>query len=227
MHVLQLDTELASHISPQHRQRAARELIAHLMTLEPGRWTPAQSLGDEKPLGLLLVEGLIARQVEVAGARCIELLSTGDLIRPWQEDAASFVDTRWVVLTQTSLALLNEEFSERVCRYPPLVDVLIGRAIQRSRSLAVHSAIDNVIGLRDSLELLFWHLAERWGTVDPDGVIMPLRLTHQMLADLVGARRPSVTAALRDLAEAGTLTRIDGRGWRLTGAPPAPTGPIS
>ena len=30
--------------------------------------------------------------------------------------------------------------------------------------------------------MLLWYLAERWGRVTPDGVIVPLRLTHETLA---------------------------------------------
>ena len=68
---------------------------------------------------------------------------------------------------------------------------------------------------------MLWHLAERWGRVHPDGVVIPLPLNHQRLADLVGAHRPSVTTAMGELnpcsarsAARTTATR------RLHGAPP-------
>ena len=51
------------------------------------------------------------------------------------------------------------------------------------------------------LKALFWHLAERWGRVSGDGVIVPLALTHRILGQLVGARRPTVSTALSELAE--------------------------
>jgi len=69
--------------------------------------------------------------------------------------------------------------------------------------------------------VLFWHLAERWGRVGPGGVLVPLRLTHRTLADLVGARRPSVTAALGDLSRRDLITRA-GDGWVLQGDPSEP-----
>jgi hypothetical protein len=37
---------------------------------------------------------------------------------------------------------------------------------------------------------------DRWGRVTPEGVRIPLRLRHHMLAELVAVRRPSATAAL-------------------------------
>jgi CRP/FNR family cyclic AMP-dependent transcriptional regulator len=38
------------------------------------------------------------------------------------------------------------------------------------------------------LRMLLWHLADRWGRVRPDRVIVSLPLTHTVLADLVAAR---------------------------------------
>jgi CRP-like cAMP-binding protein len=69
------------------------------------------------------------------------------------------------------------------------------------------------------LHMLFWELADRWGTVHPDGVRLPLRLTHRVLAELVAARRPSVSKALGELAERGIVRWTDGA-WLLRGTPP-------
>ena len=81
-------------------------------------------------------------------------------------------------------------------------------------SLIVHQAR---VKLR--LLMLFWHLADRWGRVGVEGVILPLSLTHSVLADLVAARRPTVTSALSELARDG-LMRPYGEGWLLSGEPP-------
>jgi CRP-like cAMP-binding protein len=70
--------------------------------------------------------------------------------------------------------------------------------------------------------LLLWHLADRWGYERSGGTALPLRLTHDVLADLVAARRPTVSRALSQLAKA-ELVRPDGHGWLLLGErPPAP-----
>ncbi len=68
--------------------------------------------------------------------------------------------------------------------------------------------------------LILWHLAERWGRVHPDGIVVPLPLFHQRLADLVGAHRPAVTTALGGLTDAGSLTRRENGNWVLHGEPP-------
>ena len=67
--------------------------------------------------------------------------------------------------------------------------------------------------------MLLWHLAGRWGRVRSDGTVLPLRLTHTVLADLVAARRPTVTSALTELARRG-LVRSSGDTWVLSGEPP-------
>jgi CRP-like cAMP-binding protein len=67
--------------------------------------------------------------------------------------------------------------------------------------------------------LFFWHLADRWGTVNADGVTVPLPVTHDVLAQLVCAQRPTVTTALRRLNEAGFLRRRADKTWLLTACP--------
>jgi CRP-like cAMP-binding protein len=57
------------------------------------------------------------------------------------------------------------------------------------------------------IALLLWHLAERWGVVQPDGILVPLPLTHRLIGQLVGAERPSVSHALGRLASADLVTR--------------------
>ena len=57
------------------------------------------------------------------------------------------------------------------------------------------------------IALLLWHLAERWGIVVADGILVPLPLTHRLIGQLVGAERPSVSHALARLSSAGLVTR--------------------
>jgi CRP/FNR family transcriptional regulator, cyclic AMP receptor protein len=55
--------------------------------------------------------------------------------------------------------------------------------------------------------------------VRPDGTLVGLRLTHELIGYLVGARRPSVSTALGRLQRDGRLRR-EGRHWLLLGEPP-------
>ena len=63
--------------------------------------------------------------------------------------------------------------------------------------------------------LLFWHRADRWGRVGRDGVTIPLRLTHEVIAQIVGAQRPTVSTAHHALSCEGLLTRCSDHTWLL------------
>jgi CRP-like cAMP-binding protein len=67
--------------------------------------------------------------------------------------------------------------------------------------------------------MLFWHLADRFGRLSGEWVEIPLPLTHATLAELIAARRPTVTTALSKLQERGVLLRARD-GWRLSGTVP-------
>jgi hypothetical protein len=55
------------------------------------------------------------------------------------------------------------------------------------------------------------------------GVVLPLELSHRLLAEIVGARRPTVSTAIAGLEREGKLLRRDDATWLLTGdAPGAP-----
>jgi Crp-like helix-turn-helix protein len=49
--------------------------------------------------------------------------------------------------------------------------------------------------------------------------VVPLVLPHRVIAQLVGARRPTVSTALGRLAGEGTLTRLADGTWLLRGHP--------
>jgi DNA-binding transcriptional ArsR family regulator len=63
-------------------------------------------------------------------------------------------------------------------------------------------------------------MADRWGKVTPEGVHVPLKLTHQLLGRVIGAQRPSVTTALKQLMEDGLVSRREDGTWLLHGDPP-------
>ena len=55
------------------------------------------------------------------------------------------------------------------------------------------------------------------GRVTSGGVLVPLTLSHRMLGQIVGARRPTVTAAVRLLVDSGEVVRRTDGSWLLTG----------
>lgn len=193
-----------------------------MVTLPRGRWNGQQSDITPDGIGLLVLRGLLIRRVSIEGGYGAELLGQGDVLRPWQGEGAQSTLSRttgWRVLEQARIAVLDKYAAVRLARYPELTGRLVAKALERSRSLAAAMAIAQHTRVEVRLHMLFWHLADRWGRVRPGGVIVPLRLTHAILADLVSARRPSVSTGLSVLARQGLVERM-GREWLLHGDPP-------
>ena len=168
-----------------------------------------------------MLDGLLGRRVTVPErGRSLELLGQGDLFRPWQNQAASFERLSWTVIEPAAIAVLDEPLAARAREIPQLLEELTERALRRSRRLAVSAAIANTVGVEERLLLSLWQLAELWGRKASEGAVLPFRLSHQTLADIVGARRPTVTLALRNLTRRGELRRSESGQWILTGNAP-------
>lgn len=221
-HVLRDDPELADAVAPSHRERAIEECIAAAVQLPRGDWRGMQSDALADGIGLLVLRGLLIRQVGVGGGFGAELLGDGDLLRPWPgEDASAALEhtTGWRVLEPTRVAVLDRRTAARFARYPDLTGRLVSRALERAWNLVVNMAIVQQARVHVRLHMLLWHLANRWGYVTPEGVVLPLRLTHSVLAELVAARRPTVSTMLTKLSEEELVVPQD-RGWLLRGSPP-------
>jgi CRP/FNR family transcriptional regulator, cyclic AMP receptor protein len=106
-----------------------------------------------------------------------------------------------------------------MCAFPDVGIALTGRAMARSRRLANMFVIASYPHLEDRLWLVLWELADRYGRVHPDGVHVPVSMTHQVLSELAVARRPSVSSALSRLAGNQSVERLRD-GWLLRGDPP-------
>jgi CRP/FNR family cyclic AMP-dependent transcriptional regulator len=222
--LLEEDPDLAGLLTGARRVEAERELVVRVHRLGVGVWDVSRLEGaGADHVGLLLLDGVVAREVIVADHVSAELLGPGDLLRPWQMPSNGGllpVDVLWSVLSPSAFAVLDRRFAAELARWPEVTAALFDRLSERSLRLATTQAISQLTRVDRRLKALLWHLAERWGRVSGDGVIVPLALTHRILGQLVGARRPTVSTALGELAERGELTRrVDGS-WVLRGSPP-------
>jgi CRP/FNR family cyclic AMP-dependent transcriptional regulator len=225
VHVLAEDRRLGAQLSPDELAAATQHLVAAELRVPEGPWRRDHPLGGTRgDLGFLVIEGLFTRDVRVGRHACAELLGPGDVLRPWDIDEGVGAPVRhesaWRVLQPARLAVLDARFAALAGRFPALVAELLSRTLRRSRDLAVLLAIAAMPRLDARLLAALWHLADRWGHVGPDGTLLPHRLTHETLAGMVGAQRPSVTTALRTLERRGVLRRDAGGGWLLLGDPP-------
>jgi DNA-binding transcriptional ArsR family regulator len=219
--LLDVDPDLADGLDGQELEAARRRTVAAVIDLEPPGWNPTRVREAAKDgwLGLFLIEGLLIRRVTVGKRHACELFGRGDLIRPWDTDGEYDplpISVDWLVLKPTRLAVLDTAFALRIARWPSITSRIVSRVAQRARYLALAQAVSHLPRAYARLLILFWLLAERWGRVDLDGVHVVLPLTHETLAMLVGAHRPTVTIALQRLTRAGLLIRERPDRWRLT-----------
>ena len=221
--VLDEDPDLAHRLDEHEAQVAARQTVGILESVRPGSWRPIPVAHGKCLFGGLVLDGLLVRELTIAGSVSAELLGAGDLVLPEDADqTVPFVGTQtaWTALEPTRVAWLDAPFAAALRRWPELGAALLERSERRFSRLAVLQAIGQFTRVDDRVLTLLWHLAERWGRVRTDEIVVPVRLTHKAIARLVGARRPSVTTAIGVLARRGLVGRRADGAWLLRGPPP-------
>jgi CRP/FNR family cyclic AMP-dependent transcriptional regulator len=219
--LLRADPDLGEDMRPQDRQRATELIRVRTFKVAKGPWKPPEM--DHGATGLLLLEGLMVRTLALGRVSSSEVVGPTDIIRPWETDLLSSLVpavTDWLVLESTRVALLDARTTQLIGQWPELCAAIGGRMLRRSRSLSYLMAAQHFIRVEDRLLATLWHLASMWGRVTPQGTVVPFRLTHEMLASIVGAQRPTTTTAIRSLTRQGYLARDDGRHYVLLGDPP-------
>jgi len=222
--IVDADPDLGELLSSDQRERARRQAVTRVRRLSQGDWKALEALeADVHHQGFLVIDGLLSREVEVLGRRAVELIGDADVLRPWGWDPTGShvqAEVGWVVLEPTRMAVLDHQLVMQMNPWPQLGLELFSRGTRRAHSLAVTLAISHHPRVDDRLLLTLWHIAERWGRVRPDGIAIPLPLSHERLAVLVGAHRPAVTTAMGELVRSGALSRGSDRMWVLHGDPP-------
>lgn len=155
----------------------------------------------------VLLRGRLALDFDASGSalRTIGLVEEGDvLVRPGSGGGSSPA-LRCRAIEESEVLLVDAATLARWMTVPQLAAnvVRVLSAQVADRELAISIALETRVERR--LLLKVRQLAERFGRVTPEGVRLDLRLTHQQLAEMVGAVRESVTIALRSLAEQGIL----------------------
>jgi CRP/FNR family transcriptional regulator, cyclic AMP receptor protein len=221
--VLDEDLELAAAVRQEDFREARLAAVAPLVEIPAGPWAPPTTPRQPgRDLGLLVLSGLLLRDLELAGRSFVELRGPEDLLRPW-DDASEVVSVHaritWTAREPTRLAWLDGDFAASVAPWTEITAMLTARATRRARLLSFRLAILELKHVHLRVLFLLWHLVDRWGQVSAQGVRLNLELTHDLIARMVGAHRTSVTVALRKLVEEGRIAR-EGRTWMLLGSPP-------
>ena len=225
MRLADADPSLFADLEGRELEEARARAVAPAVTLPRGLWENPSDLpaGDlEACLGVLVLDGVLLHTVVVGSDPRSELVGPGDLVRPWQEDELASVpfEARWEVIRPVRLAVLDERFAALACRWPKLMLAVVRRLVRRSRWLTLQLAIADLRRVDERLMVFFWHVADRWGRVGPEGVTVPLPVSHEVLSQLVCAQRPTVSSALKRLSDEGRLRRKRDRTWLLAPEPP-------
>src|SRR6185312_675271 len=131
--VLEEDPELAAGLDPMSVQLATRHAIAAVELVPPGAWEPTfPADGGGGSLGLLVLDGLLMRDISVAQATCTELIGRGDLLRPWDSEGDALTIkpvVSWTALQPVRLAVLDRRIAAVMGRWPELVGAIVARAV--------------------------------------------------------------------------------------------------
>lgn len=167
---------------------------------------------------LLVIESGLAltRAVQPGSFREIVVCHAGpgSLVLPPQETevVAALVPTRATIVTVEA----RDRLLEIPGVAPLLFDALTTTVRQKHRTIEALAHSHHVDRVRAKL----FQLALDHGVVGRDGIRLDLPLTHELLGEMIGSARETVTRAIDELQEEGLVVRR-GRSYRLTIAPDA------
>jgi CRP-like cAMP-binding protein len=225
IHLADLDPELFDGLPGEDMAKARTVAVAPVERIPAGRcaFDEARFKADAIPGGALVIAGLLSRTVHLGRRSALELVGPGDALRPWVQmgpGSSIAVDVSWRVHDAALLALLDREFVERISPWPQLTAALMDRLILRARRLTVQLAVSAQPSADRRLLLLLWNFADRWGRREAEGIWVPVRLTHEVLAGAVGVTRPTVSTAAARLERTEVVSRGPGGTWLLHGELP-------
>jgi CRP-like cAMP-binding protein len=215
--LLDLDPDLGARLEPDDQTAARRACPARLMRIPRGRVEPPDPSRDDL-VGWVILQGALCREIGLRDRFLFELLGPGDVLQPSGDPEAPRLggDVRLTATTEVAVLVLERPFIVAAARWPSLLAEVHGRLESQRQRLAIQALINHLPRAEHRLLLQLWHLAQRWGKVTPDGTLLDLPLTHDLLGHLGAARRSTTTLALSALETQGMLRRVDHGGWLVT-----------
>ena len=210
--------EIVATIPSEDLELAGRTLMMPRMIARDVDLAETLTRAGKDGFDFLITGGVVFKETRLLNRAALELLGPGDVLGP-PLTAIRQIESRAVSRYQAhgavTLAELGTRFRQAARRWPGLSDVLLDRLARQTHRASMHLAMLHLPRIEDRVIALFSDLAERFGQMTPEGAIIDLDLTHELIGRLVGSRRSTVTLALQALAADGTLDRRgDGR-WVL------------
>lgn len=217
--LLQLEPGLGARLTRQDFVEARRLAVAPAVTLPAGDWEAGELVRDLGPCnmyGCLIADGIVAHDLVLGGRTATHLLGRGDILVPAVRPSQLLPLTRMFgVADATRLAVLDASFDAVVRKWPAIAGALLGQVERQMERVAVQQLISQLPRADQRIVALLWHLADRWGRADGEGLRVPLTICHEAISHLVDGRRPTISAALGRLADQDLVTRLPNGTWWL------------
>ncbi len=222
--VLDALPELLDAVPAERLEASRHALRARSILVRKGRWEAAADgrlIGQG--VGFLVLDGALVRCVTAAHRTSGELLGPGDLVRPGADigEEPPF-GSYWRAISDTRLAVLDARFARAAAQVPETTPALIASVTRRTGSVSRQLVIVQSQAVEQRILITLRYLAERWGVMTRDGLVLPSFLSHGTLSLLLGARRPSVTSAMVRLSARGMVYRREDGRWLLPPEADAP-----
>ena len=212
--LLALDPELGRLLSAERHARARVELHARVLRRKPGPWLVDGTAAEaDAYVRLLILDGVVARDVSLEDVISTELLGSGDVIRPGTAGDADRLlgdQTSWSVLAECRVAVIDERCAQTLSAYPEVTTVLLERLERRRSQTAGESAGDRRAHPRGS-SAAGDALATRRAVGPRDRRRRPAPAGHLAppARPARGCTRPTISTAAAELARQGLLRRRD------------------
>jgi CRP-like cAMP-binding protein len=213
--------DLARHVAPEQLRTVRSATRLPVLQLAKGK-LDVGDLAEHglSPFGAVVVSGLLTRHVDLGGEPGMCLYGPGDVLAASDLMSGTVPHgDMWFASVPSRLAVLDDHLLVSIRRWPRLVPGLVEALCAQHDRALLRFVIAVQRRVEDRLLMLFWHLGDRFGRMTPDGIVIPISLTHEALARLVGARRPTITLALGELHDRDAVVRRADRAWLVKQLP--------
>jgi CRP/FNR family cyclic AMP-dependent transcriptional regulator len=211
--LLEVEPDLGRFLTAEERAEAQRVTVP-VLTAGRGKFDLESRLHDAGAFGAVIVDGVLMHRLVLANRPALRLLGPGDILSRQGESGGALSQSTYRTPGELRLALLDDRVLATAQHFPRVFAGLHVRMGEQHERLAAQLVICQLPRVEERILGMLWLLAETWGHVTPSGTTLPVALTHDALGECIGARRPTVSLALKELADRGALVRQDG-GWVL------------
>jgi CRP-like cAMP-binding protein len=223
--------ELAADLTNEQAAIACRALTVPAIELNDGRCALRVCEADPRVtgtlFGLIVIDGLLVREVNLGHRTATSLYGPGDAFDLRADEQCPLKVTAIIRCPHAAtVAIFDDQVLAAMRRWPRMMARFFALMMRQLDRAGTNTAIAQLERVEDRLLGLFWQIADRWGRRSLDGILVDQPLTHEAIGHLIGARRPTVSLGLRALADEHLLQRRPDGIWvlepgsvhRLTGA---------